>query len=104
MPRMANKGTRMYSSLNSALGSFFGRDLMMGMGEVVWGGRAVIVIMEVEVDELKVELDAVVDVDVDVDVSGRADEVEDSSKESNIAGVALVVVMGPREAAGVCGG
>jgi hypothetical protein len=56
------------------------------------------VIIEVEVGVFELELD------VDMDVVGESEGVEEVSKESRRAGVALVVATDAGGAAGVCGG
>jgi len=68
---------------------------MLGTGEVVWGGRAVRVITDMEVGVLVLELDT-----GDEDVVGGIE----GGNDSMMADVALVVAIGAGGAAGVCGG
>lgn len=72
---------------------------MLGMGEVVWGGCGVRVIIE-----LRVGMEEELVVVVVSAVVGEVNEVEGASKGRRRAAVLLVGIIGARGAATVCDG
>ena len=75
---------------------------MLGIGDVVWGGRGVRVVIDMEVVVLELELD--MDEEVEVEAAGETVWTEDVSKESKRVGVVLEVGTTSYGTAGVCEG